>query len=79
MLGLQRGGRGYESFRPLEKGVRLVATKGLAVVVLWAFALCVLAVALAVLLVPSNLSWAAVFELITTQGPSPCACTFTDG
>ena len=54
-----------------------MATKGLAVVVLWAFALCMLAVALAVLLVPSNLPWAALLEWLTTQGPSPCACVFT--
>jgi hypothetical protein len=48
---------------------------GFAVKVLLAVALCVLAVALAMLLVPS-LSWAGVLEWITTQPPSPCACIF---
>jgi hypothetical protein len=32
-----------------------------------------LAVTLAMLLVPS-LSWAAVYEWMTTTGPSPCGC-----
>ena len=36
--------------RPLEKGVKLVAMKRLAVIILWAFALCVMAVTLAVLM-----------------------------
>jgi hypothetical protein len=40
----------------------------LAVNVLAAFALCVLAVTLAVLLVPS-IAWADVFEYLTTQPP----------
>jgi hypothetical protein len=52
-----------------------MAMNGLAVKVLLAVALCVLAVTLAVLLVPS-LSWAAVLEWLTTQGSSPCACVF---
>jgi hypothetical protein len=47
--------------------------KRVAVIVLAAFALCVLAVTLAVLLLP-GLSWAAVFEYLTTQKPcnGPC-------
>jgi hypothetical protein len=49
----------------------------LTVNVLAAFALCVLAVTLAVLMVPS-LSWAAVLEALTTQ--PPCADVhFGDG
>jgi hypothetical protein len=51
---------------------------GLAVVVLWAIALCVLAVTLALLLVPS-VSGAAILEWLTMQPPSPCACVFADG
>ncbi len=51
--------------------------KSLAVVVLAAVALCVLAVALAVLLVP-GLSWAATYQWMTTQGPSPCGCILGD-
>jgi hypothetical protein len=52
----------------------------LAVNVLAAFALCVLAVTLAVLVVPPSLSWAAVLEALTTQPPSPCADVhFGDG
>ena len=47
-----------------------------AVIVLAAFALFVLAVIVAVLLVPS-LSWAAAYEWITTPSP-PCGCVFTD-
>ena len=47
-----------------------------AVIVLAAFALFVLAVIAAVLLVPS-LSWAAAYEWITTPSP-PCGCVFTD-
>jgi hypothetical protein len=44
--------------------------------VLAAFALCVLAVTLAVLVVPPSLSWAAVLEALT----SPCADVhFGDG
>jgi hypothetical protein len=35
--------------------------------------LALLAVTLAMLLVPS-LSWAAVYEWMTTTGPSPCGC-----
>jgi hypothetical protein len=46
---------------------------GLAVKVLLAVALCVLAVTLAMLLVP-GLSWAGVHEWITAQPPPPCAC-----
>jgi hypothetical protein len=42
--------------------------KGLAVNVLAAFALCALAVTLAVLLVPS-IAWADVFEYLTAQPP----------
>jgi hypothetical protein len=46
--------------------------------VLAAFALCVLAVTLAVLVVPPSLSWAAVLEALTTQ--APCADVhFGDG
>ena len=53
---------------------------GLAVNVLAAFALCVLAVTLAVLVVPPSLSWAAELEALTTQSPSPCADVhFGDG
>jgi hypothetical protein len=44
---------------------------GLAVKILLAIALCVLAVSLAVLLVPS-LSPATAFEWLTTQPPSSC-------
>ena len=53
-----------------------MAMKELAVNVLWAFAMCVLVVTLALLLVPS-VSGAAVLEWITMQPPSPCACAFT--
>ena len=35
--------------------------------------LALLAVTLAMLLVPS-LSWAAMYEWMTTTGPSPCGC-----
>jgi hypothetical protein len=43
-----------------------------------AFALCVLAVTLAVLVVPPSLSWSAVLEALTTQ--APCADVhFGDG
>ena len=50
----------------------------LAVNVLAAFALCVLAVTLAVLVVPPSLSSAAVLEALTTQ--PPCADVhFGDG
>jgi hypothetical protein len=50
----------------------------LAVNVLAAFALCGLAVTLAVLVVPPSLSWAAVLEALTTQ--PPCAeVHFGDG
>jgi hypothetical protein len=42
--------------------------KGLTVNVVAAFALCALAVTLAVLLVPS-IAWAEVFEYMTTQPP----------
>ena len=67
-----------QSFCPVEKGVRLMVMKELVVNVLWAFAVCVLVVTLALLLVPS-VSGAAILEWITTQPPSPCACVFTDG
>ncbi len=53
-----------------------MSMKGLAVIVLWAFVLCVLAVTLVVMLLPPSLSWAAALEWITTQSPSPCACIF---
>jgi hypothetical protein len=56
---------------PLEKGVRLMATKILAVNVLLALGVCVFAVTLAVLL-SSSLSPAAAFEWLTTQPPSSC-------
>jgi hypothetical protein len=56
-----------------------MAGKDLRVILLWAFALCVLAVTLVVLLIPPSLSWAAVLQWLTTQPPSPCACAFTDG
>ncbi len=49
----------------------------LAVNVLAAFALCVLAVTLAVLVVPPSLSWAAVLEALTTQAQGEGACVFT--
>jgi hypothetical protein len=50
----------------------------LAVNVLAAFALCVLAVTLAVLVVPPSPSWAAVLEALTRQ--APCADVhFGDG
>ena len=45
-----------------------MAMKNVAVNVLAAFALCVLAVTLAMLLVPS-IAWAEVFEYLTTQPP----------
>ena len=53
-----------------------MAMTNVAVNVLAAFALCVLAVTLGLLLAP-NLSLAAVIEWLTTQPPSPCACVFT--
>jgi hypothetical protein len=51
-----------------------------AVIILAAFALFVVAVILAVLLVPGLFSWAAAYEWITTPGASspPCGCVFTD-
>jgi hypothetical protein len=49
-----------------------MAITRLAVIVVVALVL-VLAVTLAMLLVPS-LSWAAVYEWMTTTGPSPCGC-----
>jgi hypothetical protein len=49
-----------------------MAMKELAVNVLLAFAVCVLVTTLVLLLVPS-LSWAAVFEFLTTSR-SPCGC-----
>ena len=50
--------------------------KVLAVNALAAFALCALAVILAVLVVLllPDFSWATVFEWMTTTGPSPCGC-----
>jgi len=57
-----------------------MATKGLVVSVLWAFALCVFAVSLALFVgatLGASLSWAAVLERLTTQPPSPCACVYT--
>ncbi len=57
-----------QSFRSLEKGVRLMATKILAVNVLLAFGVCVFAVTLAVLLAPS-LSSPAVLEWLTHTPP----------
>jgi hypothetical protein len=55
-----------------------MAMNGLAVKVLLAVALCLVAVTLAMLLVP-GLSWAAVHEWITAQPPSPCACVLRGG
>jgi hypothetical protein len=54
--------------RSREKGVRLMATKILAVNVLLAFGVCVFAVTLAVLLAPI-LSSEAVLEWLTTTPP----------
>jgi hypothetical protein len=57
--------------------VKLMAMNGLVVKVLLTVALCVSAVTLAMLPVPS-LSWVAALEWLTTPaGPSPCACVFT--
>jgi hypothetical protein len=50
-----------------------MAITRLAVIVVLALALALLAVTLATLLVPS-LSWAGVYEWMTTTGPSPCGC-----
>ena len=52
-----------------------MAITRLAVIVVVALVLALLAVTLAMLLVPS-LSWAAVYEWMTTTGPSPCGCIF---
>ena len=57
-----------------------MATKGLVVSVLWAFALCVCAISLALFVgatLEPSLSWAAVLERLMTQPPSPCACVYT--
>ena len=54
---------------------RVAAMNRAAVIVLVAIAVVVVSVILAVLLVPS-VSGAAVFEWMTTQPPSPCACIF---
>ena len=54
---------------------RVAAMNRAAVIVLGAIAVFVVSGILAVLLVPS-LSGAAVFEWMTTQPPSPCACIF---
>jgi hypothetical protein len=48
-----------------------------AVMILAAVALFVLAVILAVLLVP-GFSWAAAYEWMTTPGPSPCGCILAE-
>jgi len=56
-----------------------MAGKELRVIVLWAFALCVLAVTLVVVLLPPGLSWATVLQWLTTQPTSPCACQFSSG
>ena len=45
----------------------------MAVSVLAAFALCVLVVTLAMVVVP-NIAWAELFEWMTMTGPSPCGC-----
>ena len=58
-----------------RREVRLMAITRLAVIVVVALVLALLAVTLAMLLVPS-LSWAAVYEWMTTTGPSPCGCIF---
>jgi hypothetical protein len=55
-----------------EVGMTL-SMKRLAVLVLAAFALCLLAVTVAVLLVPS-LSWAGVLEWVTTTPPCEKPC-----
>ena len=52
-----------------------MAITRLAVIVVVALVLALLAVTLAMLLVP-GLSWAAVYEWMTTTGPSPCGCIF---
>ena len=54
---------------------RVAAMNRAAVIVLAAFAVFVVAAILTVLLVPS-ISGASVFEWMTTQPPSPCACIF---
>jgi hypothetical protein len=54
-----------------------MAMNGLAGKVLLVFALCLLVVILAVLMIPS-LSGAAVLDWLTTQGTSPCGCIFAD-
>jgi hypothetical protein len=59
----------------LRREVRLMAITRLAVIVVVALVLALLAVTLAMLLVPS-LSWAGVYEWMTTTGPSPCGCIF---
>ena len=50
-----------------------MAITRLAVTVVLAVVLVLLAVTLAMLLVPS-VSWAGVYEWMTTTGPSPCGC-----
>jgi hypothetical protein len=55
-----------------RREVSLVAITRLAVIVAVALVLALLVVTLAMLLVPS-LSWAAVYEWMTT-GHSPCGC-----
>jgi len=54
---------------------RVAAMNRAAVIVLAAIAVFVVAAILTVLLVPS-ISGAAVFEWMTTQPPSSCACIF---
>jgi hypothetical protein len=50
--------------------------KILAVNIILALGVCVLAVTLALLLTP-DFSSADILRWLTTQPPSPCACTFT--
>ena len=72
-----RGYNGAEGLasppRPLEKGVGLMAMKSVAMIVIAALAVCVLAVTLAVLLVPS-LAWADVLGWLTTTPPCEAPC-----
>jgi hypothetical protein len=73
----QRGGRRDGRSAHLRREVRLMAIKRLAVIVL----LALLAVTVALLLVP-GLSWAAVYEWLMTTGTpgsSPCGCVFGRG
>jgi len=63
--------------RRSRTAVALLRMNRSAVIILAAVALFVLAVILAVLLVP-GLSWAAVYEWMTTSGPSPCGCILAE-